>query len=262
MSTPLPDEVAHALQHSRAAVFCHDIVMDAIDLSMAVDRHVLLYGLEGLFLLETDQASWRLPPSRAAWVPAGTLVTATTIKQVRCTSMFFDRDLAPALADRLIAFNVSPVVREMVKHARRWDVHAAKPGDAELERFFLTLLGLCRELVDEPGQLSLPKAQSPELGRVLEYTRAHLSDPLRLEDAAKRAAMSPRTLTRRLNAEIHMTWGQYLQAARMLRAMECLAEGKQVTETALEVGYGNMAAFSTAFRKFTELTPSEYRAQF
>ena len=97
---------------------------------------------------------------------------------------------------------------------------------------------------------------------MLEYTRANLAQPIRLEDAARNGAMSPRTLTRRLTKEIHMTWGQYLQAARMLRAMECLARGMQVTETAFEVGYSNMAAFSTAFREFTELTPSDYRAQF
>lgn len=56
MATPLPDEVVHALQHSRAQAFSHEVVMDAIDLSMALDRHLLLYGLEGLFLLETDEA--------------------------------------------------------------------------------------------------------------------------------------------------------------------------------------------------------------
>ncbi len=261
MPSPLPDELVHALQHSSAAVFCHEIVMDAIDVSMAVDRHLLLYGLEGLFLLETDEASWRLPPSRAAWIPAGTYVKATTIKQVRCTSMFFEPGFSPTLAERIVAFNVTPLVREMVKHARRWDVHA-EPDDAELERFSLTLLGLCHELVTENGQLSLPKAQSPELGRVLAYTRAHLAEPLRLEDAARSGAMSPRTLTRRLTTEIHMTWGQYLQAARMLQAMECLARGMQVTETAFEVGYTNMAAFSTAFRKFSDVTPSDYRSQF
>ena len=74
--------------------------------------------------------------------------------------------------------------------------------------------------------------------------------------------MSPRTLMRRLSSEIDMTWGQYLHRARMLRSMECLARGTSVTQTSLEVGYTNMAAFSTAFRKFTDMTPSDYRAQF
>lgn len=74
--------------------------------------------------------------------------------------------------------------------------------------------------------------------------------------------MSPRTVMRRVSSEIHMTWGQYLYVARMLRAVECLARGMQVTETGFEVGYTNMAALSTAFRKFTDATPTNYRAQF
>ncbi|MEM9488287.1 MAG: helix-turn-helix transcriptional regulator, partial [Myxococcota bacterium] len=135
-------------------------------------------------------------------------------------------------------------------------------GPRVLERFFQTLLDLCRAQVREGSELALHKAQSLELKAVLQYTRANLAEPIRFEDAARKAAMSPRTLMRRLSLEIHMTWGQYLQHARMLRAMECLARGMQVTETAFEVGYTNMSAFSTAFRKFTDMTPTDYRAQF
>lgn len=261
MPTPLPEEVIHALQHSRAQAFCHEVVMDAIDLSMALDRHLLLYGLEGLFLLETDQALWRLPPSRAAWIPAGTMMTATTIKRVRCTSIFFRRDFATPLAGTPLIFGVNPVVREMISHSRQWTAETMF-GDEELERFFRTLLDLCREQLQENQDLALPKASSPELANALTYTRAHLDQPIQLKDAARAAAMSPRTVMRKLNAEIHMTWGAYLQQARMIAAMECLARGMQVTETTFEVGYSNMAAFSTAFRRFTGMTPTEYQAKF
>ncbi|HJK96007.1 MAG TPA: AraC family transcriptional regulator [Polyangiaceae bacterium LLY-WYZ-14_1] len=261
MPTEPPPELVHALQHSRAQAFTHDVVMDAIDLSMAFERHVLLYGLEGLFLLETDEASWRLPPSRIAWVPAGTMVKATTIKEVRCTSLFFRPDFANDVSPVFRVFPGSPVIREMIKHARRWTVKTHEP-DEEIERFFRTLLDLCRNALRTHRQLSLPKAQSEELAKALSYAQEHLGDPIRLEDAARAAAMSPRTLMRRLNVEIHMTFGQYLQQARMIRAMEHLARGMQVTETAFEVGYQSVPAFSTAFRKLTDMTPTEYRAQF
>lgn len=261
MSTPLPPELLQALVHSRAQAFTHEIVMDAIDISMASERHLLMYGLEGLFLLETDEASWRLPPSRIAWVPAGTFVKATTIKQVRCTSIFFQPDFAHDVSAGFRVFSATPVIREMIKHARKWTVETREP-DEEIERFFRTLLDLCRNEMGIKRQLALPKAQSEELVQVLAYTLEHLDEPLRLEDAARRAAMSPRTLMRRLNAEIHMTWGQYLLQARMIRAMEHLARGEQVTQTALHVGYNSLPAFSTAFRKLTDMTPTEYRAQF
>lgn len=39
MTTPLPEELVHALQHSRAKVLGHDIVMDAIDISLANRTH-------------------------------------------------------------------------------------------------------------------------------------------------------------------------------------------------------------------------------
>lgn len=261
MTIPLPEELVHALEHSRASAFCHDIVMDAIDISMALERDVLLYGISGLFLLETLGASWRLPPSRAAWIPAGTEVTATTIKDVRCTSIFLQPDFTPPLANDVVVFNVNPVIREMVNHSRRW-TGDAPDGDDQMERFFLTLLDLCRTQVRNGALFALPKARSVELAKALEFTLANLSMSIRLEDAAHASAMSPRTLMRRLQTETGMTWGQYLQSARMLRAMEILARGTRVTETAMEVGYTNMAAFSTAFRKFTDHTPSEYRAQF
>lgn len=261
METPLAEELMRALQHSRAQVFSHDIVMDAIDISLALDRHALIYGVEGLFLLETETASWRLPPSRVAWVPAGTHVKATTIKAVRCTSLFFHRDFASAVPLQFRVFPASAVVREMIKYARRWSVDVTDP-DAEADRFFLTLLDLCRVQMQEGEYLSLPKARSADLEQVLDYTQAHLAEPIKLEDAARKAAMSPRTLMRRLNTEIHMTWGQYLLQARMVRAMEHLARGKQVTETALDVGYNSIPAFSTAFRKFTDMTPTEYQSKF
>ena len=257
--TPLPDELVDALQSSEAAAFTHDIVMDAIDVSMALDRHVMLYGLEGLFLLETDEASWRLPPSRAAWVPAGTHVKATTINRVRCAAVYLREDFAPALAPTLTVFEATPVVREMFKHTRAWTPQMETTP--ERERFLRTLVDLCREQIGPKSLFSLPKARSAELRGVLAYTRSKLAEPLRLDDVAKEAAMSPRTLMRRVKDEIGMTWGQYLHAARMIRAMEHLARGLQVTRTAYEVGYATPAAFTNAFRRYANIAPSAYREQ-
>lgn len=265
MRTPLPDELIVALQSSPAQVFCHEIVMDAIDLSMALDRHVLLYGLEGLFLLENDEAAWRLPPTRAAWIPAGTEMTATTIKQVRCTSLFFHPSFAQPLSAVCRIFDANPVLREMIIYARRWSTHSdtiQQVHGEQVERFFLTLLDLCREQLQPQYQLALPKARTDETKRALDFIREYLSEPIRLEDVAEYAAMSPRTLQRKLDSEIHMTWRDFLRHARMIRGMEYLARGNQVTETAFDAGYTSVAAFSTAFHRFTGMTPTEYMSKF
>ncbi|MEL6769614.1 MAG: AraC family transcriptional regulator [Bacteroidota bacterium] len=256
-----PEEVLRAIHESRARVFFHTIVMEAVDLSMALDRHVLLYGLEGLFLMETDRGSWRLPPSRAAWLPAGTHVQTTNIKRVKCASIFFAKDFAPAVSDTLQVFSVSPVMREMIKHAQGWSASSTEK-EAHMERFLLTLLELCIEQMALGRQLVLPKARSEQVVAALSYTEARLAEPVRLEEVAAEVAMTPRTLMRKLKAEIRMPWGDFLRTARMLRAMECLANDTPVTETAFAVGYTNMAAFSTAFKKHVGMSPSEYRTLF
>lgn len=260
-SEKTPEEVLRAIHQSRARVFFHTIVMEAVDLSMALDRHVLLYGLEGLFLMETDRGSWRLPPSRAAWLPAGTHVRTTNIKRVKCASIFFAKDFAPAVSDTLQVFAVSPVMREMIKHSQGWTASTTEKQE-HIERFLLTLLELCIEQMALGYQLVLPKARTDQVAAALRYTEARLAEPVRLEEVAAEVAMTPRTLMRKLKAEIQMPWGDFLRTARMLRAMECLANDKQVTETAFSVGYTNMAAFSTAFKKHVGMSPSEYRALF
>ena len=257
----LPEEVLEKILQNPAQALSHDIVMDAIDMSMAINRHLLIYGIEGLFKLETEDASWRLPPSRAAWIPAGTQVKATSIKPVRCISLFYKVNFASIDVQECRVFGVTTLIREMIKHSLKWSADR-KPDDLSADRFFLTLLDLCQSALQTSDLFTLPKAKSRELKVALEYTDQNLAAPILLEDAAKAASMSARTLTRRLNAEIHMTWGQYLQQARMIKAMDCLANGMTVTETAFEAGYNNVGAFGTAFQKFVQLTPTQYRAQF
>ena len=77
---PFPEEVVADLLSSPARAFSHKVVMDAIDVSMSIDRHLLLYGMKGLFQIDTDEATWRVPPTRAAWIPSGQYVRATTIQ--------------------------------------------------------------------------------------------------------------------------------------------------------------------------------------
>ena len=192
-------------------------------------------------------------------------MTATTIKQVRCTSLFFHPSFAQPLSADCRIFDANPVVREMIIYARRWSTDSdtiQQVHGERIERFFLTLLDLCREQLQQQYQLALPKARTDETKRALDYIRDHLSEPIRLEDVAEYAAMSPRTLQRKLDSEIHMTWRDFLLHARMIRGMEYLARGKQVTETAFDAGYTSVAAFSTAFHRFTGMTPTAYVSKF
>ena len=119
MPVPLHEELIHALHNSRARFFCHDIVMDAIEISMALDRDVLLDG-------SPSSSYWRpmMPRALAAFarrLDSGRHASDCDDQQrCGCASILVHQEVAPPLANELLVFSVSPVIREMVNHSRRW----------------------------------------------------------------------------------------------------------------------------------------------
>jgi len=80
------------------------------------------------------------------------------------------------------------------------------------------------------------------------------------EDIARALAMSQRTLQRRL-ADAGTSFGGVLDATRRDLAFHHLSNPeRQVSEIAYLLGFAEAASFNRAFRRWTGLSPSEYRA--
>ena len=172
--SPFPDAVMEQIMNNAVHAFSHNLVMDAVDVSMALNRHLLVYAIEGIFQIETDSASWRLPPSRAGWLPAGSVVKTSTLKPVRCISVFFREDFIPEPPRENSIFNATLLIQEMFKYTLRWD-ELNITNNPSSNRFFLTLFDLCREQMQAPPLFTLPKAKSDDLAVVLQYTLDHLA---------------------------------------------------------------------------------------
>jgi AraC-like DNA-binding protein len=80
------------------------------------------------------------------------------------------------------------------------------------------------------------------------------------EAIARTLAMSQRTLQRRLARE-GTSFGGVLDTTRRDLAFHHLANpARQVSEIAYLLGFAEAASFNRAFRRWTGVTPSEYRA--
>jgi AraC-like DNA-binding protein len=67
-----------------------------------------------------------------------------------------------------------------------------------------------------------------------------------------------RSLSRNFQKETGLSPGQWRRHMQLLRSLELQAEGRSVTETALEVGYESAGAFTRAFHQIVGVTPSVY----
>lgn len=100
------------------------------------------------------------------------------------------------------------------------------------------------------------------LGRLAHHISSSLSSGgASLEQVANRMGMGPRTLQRRLS-EHHLEFSQMVEEVRRSLALAYVAGGDyRLTEIALLLGYAEASSFSRAFRRWTQLTPQQYRKQ-
>ncbi|WP_444545296.1 GlxA family transcriptional regulator [Streptomyces candidus] len=111
--------------------------------------------------------------------------------------------------------------------------------------------------------LSVPTTDDGSLGPVLDWARTHLDQPLTVEDLAQRAAMSPRTLYRRLQAATGTTPLQWLLNQRLGRAQSLLESTDLPIEKIGELsGLGTANNLRHHFLKQIGVSPSNYRRAF
>jgi AraC-like DNA-binding protein len=81
-----------------------------------------------------------------------------------------------------------------------------------------------------------------------------------LEQWARSAGASGRTLARLFRRETGMSFGAWRQQARLIEALTRLGAGEPVTHVALDLGYDSPSAFTAMFRRSLGVTPSRYFA--
>lgn len=244
----------------RAAVAAGTFGWDGPDADTGWHRHTyhqIEYALEGVAEVTTPDGRYLLPPQQAIWIPAG-LPHATTLRGVRSVAAFFVPEAFDRPVDRARVLGTPPLLREMLLHALRWPI-GRRSSDPFADAYFDVLAGIVDETLDDERPLCLPAATDPVLRDALAYVDDHLASAT-ITGACRAAATSERTLRRRMEAELGMTWAAYLLRARVLRALALLSAGdRSVIDVGNAVGFTSPSAFTRAFRRVCGETPSAYR---
>ncbi|AHX15188.1 transcriptional regulator [Dyella jiangningensis] len=117
------------------------------------------------------------------------------------------------------------------------------------------------------GQAQFIQAPLPEqgatLGKLLEWMRRHIDQPLPLIELAERARMSERTLLRRFEEATGCSPKQWLTRERLNRARELLEGSDLPVERVADVcGFGSADTLRHHFRHHVKLSPARYRERF
>ncbi len=119
-------------------------------------------------------------------------------------------------------------------------------------------LAICEEEISTLEKLARNDIHEQVRQALMSYDDRLIS----LSEVAGELALSPRTLRRRLQQE-ELSFRGILQQVMTERAMHDLADPENtMDDIAHRCGFQALPAFRTAFRRWTGMTPSDYRKQF
>jgi transcriptional regulator GlxA family with amidase domain len=102
-----------------------------------------------------------------------------------------------------------------------------------------------------------------EILNTQEHIEANYAGKLSVDELANRIFLGRRTFERRFRNATHNTVIEYIQRVKIEVAKKNLEIGrKNITEIMYEVGYSNINAFRKVFRKYTGMSPQEYREKY
>ncbi len=189
---------------------------------LRVDRHYLLVASRGALRLEVGGTNWVLPPARAALIRAGVPIQVTISRPVTTASVLFSRTFTrPPPAD-LAVIDLTPLARALITECSRWSEQEVPLDDYALA-MFRALAETTWALAVRPSPAHMPTGQSTEVRRALEMSAERLADDPRLVDIASEVGLASRSLARRFEQELGMTWRAAVRRQRVLRAVEELA---------------------------------------
>lgn len=210
----------------------------------------LLFAQKGCAAITLDSKLCLLPPTRAAWIPGGLPHRVQVRSAMAYRSVYFEPEILQDAPEKAEVFEVSAILRAVLERISSapletdWTQGAAN-----------NLLAVCLDEVRSAPRLPvlLPLPSDPRLARL---TTTALPPPLGL--LAARVGASEKTIGRVFQRETGMSYRQWRQQWRLMKAYEMLAAGTGISMTAQDLGFASDSAFITFFKGLSGQTPKAF----
>ena len=197
--------------------------------------------------------SWIIPPGKAVLIPAGSSHSIRMWGNVEGRSLYFPATLQAGVfeVEECRVLSVTPLLRELI--LRVIEIGALDSRVPGHQSLLCVLLDEMNTSLDTP--LALPLPDDARAMAVAQHVLASPDCEETFDQLSRRYGVSRRTLERLFRRETGLSFGLWRQKARLLDSIRLLAEGRSVTDAALDTGYASLSAFIAAFKKTFGYTP-------
>ena len=212
-----------------------------------VKSHVLEMQVEGERLLT--------PADIPIWIPPGHRHSSYNHRQAQFRTFNLAATLCAGLPARACLLIVDPIVQAIMDEFAHNEIEQPT-SDAQWRLCDVLCDGLRLAPVEESY---LPLSNDKFLAPILQALEADPGDNTTLSVWASRVFTTERTLARRCQQQLNMSFSEWRQRLRFLRAIALLEQGRSVQAIAHELGYSSASALIVMFQQQAGTTPDRYR---
>lgn len=213
------------------------------------------FTLRGTMMLSGDTGWWLAPPGQGVWVPPDLVHGARYSESSEMIQLLLDPTLTQSLPGKGMTCSVSGVIRELALELLRME------GSTGGQALAAPAAEIIVQQIAQAGgeaQFFVPAGHDRRLAKVTDFLRQNAGSDASLDELALLAGASARTLARLFTRETGMTFGQWREHLRIVVAIDRLARGFSITETALDLGYQSASGFTTMFSRAVGVSPGRY----
>ena len=221
--------------------------------------HQLLFASSGAMTVATARSSWMIPTGRAVFIPARSVYAIRMWGMVEMRTLFLSPPLTSFECNECRVMEVAPLLRELIlRTVDRMGLDYRVAHDARMIGLLEDEIQAAMAAATDP-QLALPMPSDPRALALAQQVLANVNGAsvggISVDELAQQHGVARRTLERRFRDETGMSFGMWRQKARLLDSIRSLAEGKSVTDAALDSGYSSVSEFIAAFKSTFGYTP-------
>jgi AraC-like DNA-binding protein len=216
-----------------------------------------VYAFSGVMELKLTDRHYLAPPQYGIWLPPEVEHLGLNRHEATFCSLYLARERCRRLPREACAVAVGPLLKAVLQELRVRGIDTPRtPREVRLADV------LVDELAAAPRQSTyLPTSDDPLLRPILAALEARPDDQRTLSEWARRVHTTERTLVRRCQRDLGMSFGEWRQRLRVVRALALLEAGRSVESLALDLGYGSSSAFIAMFHRMTGTSPNKLRRE-
>ncbi|MGR5435918.1 AraC family transcriptional regulator [Vibrio owensii] len=212
----------------------------------------LLYAPQGCMTFALDNSICTLPPTKAVWIPPHTSHRAVMTNVVAYRSLYFDCSKY-SCPKNIVMIEVNDLLKALIDKMALWEWDIEETKTQATSTLFWEEFYQAKQF-----EFSLPLPSDRRLtGFRKAMTKSDFIAP-ELNQLSQTVGASSKTITRLFKAETGMSYQDWRQQWRLLKAIELLCEERQVSDVAHCLEFSSDSAFIAFFKKQTGQTPLSF----